>query len=538
MALAVLGPVAVEGPSGAVPVTGRKTREVLVLLALAAPRPMTAAALAERLWDEPPPSAIKTVQAHVSRVRTALAAADGTAGQLAGGPSGYRLVADPTRLDVLAVEDLRRRARVATLAGHDHDAAGWLVTARTAWRGEPELPATHAGDAERARLAEEHLLLVEDQLAAEIAAGRPAAAVGELEAMTALHPLRERLWELRMTALYRSGRQADAVAAFQTARRHLRDEVGMEPGPRLRALAEGVLRHTLPTAPPPGHPTQSAVPFDGPHYADADGVHVAWGAYGTGAVDVLLLNPTFVPLDAYLEEPHLAAAIERLAAGRRVIAFDRSGLGLSDPVTHDAPPSVTGWTADAVAVLDACGARRVHVLANADTAMIALTLAATRPEHVASVTAVNPYARATVGDGYPYGEPPTVDEVLRGIRAPDARPPVDVLSWIAPSVAGDARFRTWWDAVGRRSASPRTAGLVHQAIMEGDVRGLLPRIDAPVLLLSRLDCPSHDAGHGRYLAAHLRRATLAEHADPNGVWFLGDVDWVLDRFAAFVAAQP
>ena len=257
--------------------------------------------------------------------------------------------------------------------------------------------------------------------------------------MTALHPLRERLWELRMTALYRSGRQADAVAAFQTARRHLREEVGMEPGPRLRALAEGVLRHTLPTAPPPGRPTRSAVPFDGPHYADAGGVHVAWGAYGMGAADVLLLNPTFVPLDAYLEEPHLAAAIERLAAGRRVIAFDRSGLGLSDPVTPDTPPSVTGWTDDAVAVLDACGARRVHVLANADTAMIALMLAATRPERVASVTAVNPYARVTVGDGYPHGEPPTVDEVLRGIRTPDARPPVDVLSWIAPSVAGDVR---------------------------------------------------------------------------------------------------
>ena len=57
-----------------------------------------------------------------------------------GGPSGYRIVADPARLDVLAVEDLRRRARVATLAGHDHDAAAWLVAARKAWRGEPELP--------------------------------------------------------------------------------------------------------------------------------------------------------------------------------------------------------------------------------------------------------------------------------------------------------------------------------------------------------------------------------------------------------------
>jgi DNA-binding SARP family transcriptional activator len=512
--------VVVEG----VPVTGRKTREVLALLALAAPRPITAAGLADRLWDEPPPSAIKTVQAHVSRSRTALATAGGARLE-----SGYRIIAGPAELDVLAVEDLRRRARIAGLAGHDRDAAGWLAEARRRWRGEPELPATRAGDAERARLAEEHLLLVEDHLAAEVAAGRPAAALPELQAMTATHPLRERLWGLAITALYRCGRQADAVAAYQAARRHLRDEVGMEPGPQLRALADGVLRHTLPvTAPPAPRPRELA--FDGPHYVDADGRHVAWGVYGTGPLDVLLLNPTFLPVDAYLEEAHLAGAVGGLATGRRVLAFDRSGLGLSDPVA----PSVGRWVADAVAVLDAAGADRVHVFANADTGMIALQLAAEHPERVASVTVVNPYARATAGDGYPHGERGPVEDVLRGIRTPGARPPVDVLSWIAPAVADDARFRTWWDAAGRRAASPGTAGLVHRAIVDGDVRALTARVTAPVLLLSRVDCPSHDPGHGRWLAAHLPRATLREHPDPNGVWFLGDVDWVLSQFAVFV----
>jgi DNA-binding SARP family transcriptional activator/pimeloyl-ACP methyl ester carboxylesterase len=531
--LAVLGPVVVEGPSGRVRVPGRKTREVLALLALAAPRPLTAATLADRLWDEPPPSAIKTVQAHVSRARTALATAGG---RLDGGPAGYRIVAGPAELDVLAVDDLRRRARIAGLAGHDHDAAGWLAEARRRWRGEPELPATHAGEAERARLAEEHLLLVEDHLAAEIAAGRPAAVLAELLALTAAHPLRERLWGLAMTALYRCGRQADAVGAYQAARTHLRDEVGMEPGPELRALAEGVLRHTLQAAAPPGPVARAAVPFDGPHYADADGRHVAWGAYGTGPVDVLLLNPTFLPVDAYQEEAHLADAIRRLSTGRRVLAFDRSGLGLSDPVTPDAPPSVAQWARDAVSVLDAAGAGRVHVLANADTGMVALQLAAEHPERVATVSVVNPHARPAVGDGYPHGEPASVEDVLRAIRTPGVRPPVDVLSWIAPAVADDARFRAWWDAAGRRGASPRTAGLAHRAMMSGDVRALLPQVTVPVLLLSRVDCPSHDPGHGRWLADHLPSATLEEHPDPNGVWFLGDVDWVLARFAAFIDA--
>jgi len=216
-----------------------------------------------------------------------------------------------------------------------------------------------------------------------------------------------------------------------------------------------------------------------------------------------------------------------------VVAFDRSGLGLSDPVAPETPPSVAQWTADAVAVLDASGAGRVHVLANADTGLIALRLAAEHPDRVASVTVVNPYPRVSVGDGYPHGEPASMEDVLRDIRTPGVRPPVDVLTWIAPAVADDARFRAWWDAAGRRAASPRTAGLVHRAIVDGDVRALLPRVTAPVLLLSRLDCPSHDPAHGRWLAAHLPRATLREHPDPNGVWFLGDVDWVLAQFRAF-----
>jgi pimeloyl-ACP methyl ester carboxylesterase len=179
----------------------------------------------------------------------------------------------------------------------------------------------------------------------------------------------------------------------------------------------------------------------------------------------------------------------------------------------------------------------VHVLANADTGLIALLLAATHPERIATVTLVNGYARATVGAGYPYGDPPTVDGVLREIRTPGRPPAVDVLSWIAPSVAGDARFRSWWDAVGRRGASPRTAELVHRVFLGTDVRAVLPRVAAPVLVLSRLGCAAYDPGHGRHLAEVLPRARLVEHPDPDGPWFLGDVGRVLAEFATFTSGR-
>ncbi len=535
MALSALGPLRLDGPAGLVPVVGRKTREVLTLLALAAPRPLSVSALAARLWDEPPPSAVKTVQGHVSRVRSALAAS-GRAGVLRGGPAGYHLESDASGLDVLAVDELRRRARVAALAGDDRTAADLLHRARLLWRGEPECPDTGLGEAERARWTEEHLLLVEDHLAAVVAAGSPADAVAELEALTAAHPLRERLWGLRMTALYHCGRQADALQVFRDARRTLVAEVGVEPGPQLQALATAVLDHTLPAPAAPATPVPATVSADVPRYAASGGGHVAYGCYGTGPVDVLLLNPTFVPVDAYLEQPHLAAAVSGLADGRRVIALDRRGLGLSDPVAT--APTVEEWVQDVVAVLDATAAAPVHVLANFDTAMVALLLAATHPARVATLTLVNGYARLTAAEGYPHGEPePELSDVLRGIRTPGAPPPVDVLDWIAPSVAGDARFRQWWDAVGRRGASPRSAALVHESMRRGDVRAALSRVVAPVLVVSRLRCASHDPGHARYLTEHLPDATLVEYPDPNGPWYLGDTGRVLAEFTRFIGRK-
>ena len=535
MALSVLGPLLLDGPAGPVAVTGRKTREVLTLLALAAPRPLSVAALADGLWDAPPPSAVKTVQGHVSRVRSALAVTGGHSGALDGGPTGYRLVAGAHQLDVSAVDDLRRRARIGSLAGDDHGAAKLLERARGLWRGEPELPGSAAGEAQRARLAAEHLQLVEDHLAAVLAAGRPADTVPELAALTAAHPLRERLWGLRMTALYRCGRQSDALAAYRELHRVLADEVGVEPGPELRALAAAILDHDLASPAPPPSTTAARPPLavDVPRYAEVDGAHVAYGRFGDGPTGVLLLNSTFVPVDAYLEEPHLAAAVTGLAAGRTVLAFDRRGLGLSDPVSAAAPPTLALWVRDAVGVLDAAGVSRVHVLANADTGLVALLLAATHPARVATVTLVNGYARLTTAPGYPYGDPPAVDEVLREIRTPGTTATVDVLSWIAPSVAADPRFRSWWDAVGRRGASPGTAELFHRLVVAADVRDVLPEVAAPVLLLGRLDCASYDPGHGRYLVEHLPDARLLEHRDPDGPWFLGDVGWVLDRFARF-----
>jgi pimeloyl-ACP methyl ester carboxylesterase len=161
-------------------------------------------------------------------------------------------------------------------------------------------------------------------------------------------------------------------------------------------------------------------------------------------------------------------------------------------------------------------------------------LAAVHPQRVRTVTLVNGYARHTAGPGYPHGlEPTAMSGIMRAIHTPDADALIDVVTWRLPAVVGDVRFRAWWEAIGRRAASPRTAELVHDLIAASDVRDYLPAVTAPVLLLVRTGCASYDPGHGRYLLEHLSRAHLRERSDPNDAWFVGNVDWIVDELNAF-----
>lgn len=546
MALSVLGPLLIDGDHGPVHLSGRKAREVLTLLVLASPRPMSVHDLAEAIWDEPPPAAVKTVQGHLSRLRGTLASARPPAGTLSGGPAGYRFVAAPDLVDVARVESLRRQARRASLEDDHSAVVDLLASARQLWRGMPELPSTLAGDLERTRLTEARLHLVEDHLEAVVRAGRSLEAVPELEALARRHPLRERIQALHIEALYRSGRRAEALAGCRAVRARLRDEAGLDPGRELLTLERAVFREELPALPAAAAPapfSRPALLYDGPRYAAVDNGYVAYGrlrpAEGPATADLLLLNPTFVPVDSLLEEPHLVRALTALAGNRRLLAYDRRGLGLSDPVAPEHALGLRAWVDDAIAVLDAEGVERVDVFANADTTMVALLLAATFPGRVRRLCLVNPYPRFTRSPEYPHGLP-AVETAARldAIHTPvPTAPAVDVLTWRLPAVAGDQAFRRWWDAVGRRGASPRSAAVVHQLILGSDVRAALERITAPTLLLSRLGCASYDPDHARFLASRLEHATLAERRDANDAWFVGDVEWIAHQVQQFLAAS-
>jgi DNA-binding SARP family transcriptional activator len=203
----LLGPLVVRSGGGVVLVRPGKQRTVLAALLVAANRVVTTDDLAEALWGaSPPPSAQVTLQNYVKRLRHALADADRSL--ISTHPRGYQIRAGPGELDLL-----RFRGLVTALA----DVESELLEHRV-------VPP----------LIEMRLQAAEIRADASLQLGRHAEVIDELSQLAAAHPLRERFWALLMLALYRSGRQADALAAYQRARTVLVEELGAEPGAELR----------------------------------------------------------------------------------------------------------------------------------------------------------------------------------------------------------------------------------------------------------------------------------------------------------------
>jgi WD40 repeat protein/DNA-binding SARP family transcriptional activator len=241
MQIRVLGHLEASVDDRPVALGGAKLRAVLAMLGLEANRAVSADRLIEGLWgEEPPRSAAKMVQNYVWRLRRALAD-DGGAEILTRG-RGYELRIDPELVDVVRLERLLAEAGRAAAAGQPPDAAR---EALALFRGAPlsDLADEPFAAAEIRRLDELRETAAELAIDADLAAGRHQEIVTEIEALLAKKPLRERLHAQRMLALYRCGRQAEALEAFRDARRLLVEEIGVEPGADLRGLHEAILRH-------------------------------------------------------------------------------------------------------------------------------------------------------------------------------------------------------------------------------------------------------------------------------------------------------
>jgi DNA-binding SARP family transcriptional activator len=242
----LLGPVQAWQGGRELAVGPPRRRAVLAMLALRANRAVSRDELVDGVWgDSAPSSVVNRVHVHVGALRQVLEpgrARRAPGRVLVSTTSGYRLALDPDSLDIGRFDTQVARARRLSARGHVDEAADLYGAALALWSGPPlaAVPGPSA-DAERARLDELRLATAEERAEAMLGCGRPATAVTELMALVAEHPLRERLRALLMMALSRSGRQAEALSVYAETRQLLGEELGVEPGPQLRALHQELL---------------------------------------------------------------------------------------------------------------------------------------------------------------------------------------------------------------------------------------------------------------------------------------------------------
>jgi YVTN family beta-propeller protein len=244
----ILGPLEVVTNGQPLALGGSKQRAVLAVLLLHANEAVSIDRLIDALWGESaPPGAVQSVRVHVSRLRKVLEGGRRSgAGPsvLVTAPGGYELKVADGDLDLMRFERLFAEAQRALADERPERARDLLSEALGLWRGPAlaDLAYEPFAQAEAARLDELRVAALEDRIEADLELGRHAAVASELEPLIAQHPLRERLRRLQMLALYRCGRQAEALEAYRQARKTLVEEIGVEPGPELRELHEAILR--------------------------------------------------------------------------------------------------------------------------------------------------------------------------------------------------------------------------------------------------------------------------------------------------------
>jgi DNA-binding SARP family transcriptional activator/WD40 repeat protein len=334
MLIGVLGSLIARGDDGRVATLSGPARcQLLAALVARGGRSVPVSTLVEDLWGEAPPrSAVKTLQSHVVRLRRDLSALAGPRDVIVTDGVGYRLSVSSVTIDSDCFHRDLQHGTQALASGDAEAAYRHLDAALAWWRGEAyaEFPDAPFARAERLRLAELRAVAFERRFEAALRLGRGASLVGEIESRLVLDPYRERLWEQLMVALYRAGRQADALAAYHRVRAVLVDGLGVEPGPDLQRMEQRVLAHDESLRAGHGQVDIAGAP---PEQPSADTVPVCpyLGLTGYDESDSALFTA---------REHVTARLLGRLLATRLLVVTGDSGVGKSSIVRAGLLPAI------------------------------------------------------------------------------------------------------------------------------------------------------------------------------------------------------
>ena len=266
-------------------------------------------------------------------------------------------------------------------------------------------------------------------------------------------------------------------------------------------------------------------------YAKSGDLHIAYQVAGSGPTDLVYVPTWIGQIEVLMEEPTIAAFIERLTRFARVISFDRRGSGLSDPWVG--PPTLEDQIDDVLAVMDAVGCERAAMMGVLEGGPLAMTFAASHPERTSALVLYSTFARTRWAPDYDW--PPRDeerDERIEWLVGQWGQGGVTV--GIAPSRAGDPAFREWAGKMERYAASPGTIRKIMQFVGKTDVRHVLPTIRVPTLVMHRRDDGFLGVEHSRYIAQHIPGARYVELEGSDGLFSAGDSEAVLGEIEEFL----
>jgi class 3 adenylate cyclase len=255
---------------------------------------------------------------------------------------------------------------------------------------------------------------------------------------------------------------------------------------------------------------------------------------GDGQIDLVFVPPAVSHLDYRWEEPSYERLLERLGSFARVISLDKRGSGLSDRTT--ALPTPQEQVQDIESVMNAVGSERVSLLGGLDGGVASILFAAAHPERTERLVTYATAARTLWSEDYPWGVDPGELEALVEMVEQDWGGQA-FLRLAAPTVADDARFVQWFGRFQRSAVSPAAAAAWMRGLADIDVRDVLSEVAAPTLVLQRSGDLIVNAGHGRYLAEHIRGAKYVELPGADYLLWVRDTDRLIDEIQEFLTGS-
>ncbi len=271
-------------------------------------------------------------------------------------------------------------------------------------------------------------------------------------------------------------------------------------------------------------------------YARSKEGNVAYQVVGDGPRDLVFIPWWATNVEIMWEEPSIARFLNRLASFSRLICFDKRGAGVSDPVPLAALPTLEQWSDDVRTVMEAAASQRAALLGFAHGGQMAMLFAATYPAQTTALILLDAFARQFGDEDQPWSfsfgpVPHSLDEIEE-LWGTGAR-----LDVFAPRAAGDERFRRWYGRYERLSLSPRMLRAVVASDFEKDLRGVLPAIRVPTLVLHRAGNRFIDVRKGRYLAEHIAGAKFVEIPGDDHLFHLGETETILNEIEEFLTGE-